>query len=291
MVREGLDRTFKGPGDSSFHLKLPELGVIPSGNPDSSKALNGLTALTGLPKPVSGFHVPPSEMELVTWQNKSSNMAESFRGTLASILQSADNCVAPRVMLVSSASRGEGKTTIVSNLAIALSEINQRVLLIDGDMRRPRLAEVFNLENDWGLSDLLREKSSLRDCPVEALVRPTHIPNLSILTSGQNSISVTNLLYSSRMVELLQRLRCDFDNILIDSPPMLSIADARILGRLVDGVILVCRAGQTHRDAAMAAKDRLSRDGIPVLGTVLNGWDVKNASRYSYDYEYYQAEQ
>ena len=165
---------------------------------------------------------------------------------------------------------------------------NQRKRL--EERRKPRLGEVFNIENDWGLGDLLREKSSLRDSPVEALVRPTYIPNLSILTSGRNSAGATNLLYSSRMVELLQRLRCDFDHILIDSPPMLLIADARILGRLVDGVILVCRAGKTHRDSAFTAKQRLTRDGIPVLGTILNGWDVKGSSRYSYDYEYYQSE-
>jgi succinoglycan biosynthesis transport protein ExoP len=290
MVQEGLDRTFKGPGDSSIHLKLPELGVIPSGKLEAAKNLDGFSAAMRLPRANATATAVSRDVELISWRNKSSNIAESFRGTLASILQSSDNCVAPRVMLVSSASRGEGKTTVVSNLGIALAEINQRVLLVDGDMRKPRLGEVFNIENDWGLGDLLREKSSLRDSPVEALVRPTYIPNLSILTSGRNSAGATNLLYSSRMVELLQRLRCDFDHILIDSPPMLLIADARILGRLVDGVILVCRAGKTHRDSAFTAKQRLTRDGIPVLGTILNGWDVKGSSRYSYDYEYYQSE-
>ena len=215
-------------------------------------------------------------------------MAESFRGTVTSILHSAENGSAPRVILVSSAIRAEGKTTVVSNLGIALAEINQKVLLIDGDMRKPRLNEVFNLPNDWGLSDLLREKSSLRDCPLEALVKPTEMPELSVLTSGPGTNSISNLLYSHRMLELLQRLRSEFDIILIDTPPMLDISDARILGRLVDAAILVFRAGSTSRDAAMAAKRRLTDDGIPVLGTILNAWDVKNGHYYGYGaYEYY----
>ncbi len=185
---------------------------------------------------------------------------------------------------MSSAIRAEGKTTVVSNLGIALAEINQKVLLIDGDMRKPRLNEVFNVPNDWGLSDLLREKSSLRDCPLEALVRPTEMPGLSILTSGPGTNSISNLLYSHRMLELLQRVRSEFDIILIDTPPMLDIADARILGRLVDAAILVFRAGKTSRDAAEAALSakRLTDDGIPVLGTILNAWDVKSTGGYGY---------
>jgi capsular exopolysaccharide synthesis family protein len=287
VVREGLDHTFKGPGDASFHLKLPELGVIPTGNLalGSGQSYGPVTRIPGVA--AKRERPPYNEVELVTWQDKQSSMAESFRGTLTSILHSAESSVAPRVMLVSSAARGEGKTTVVSNLGIALAEINQRVLIIDADLRKPRLSEVFKIDNSWGLSDLLRESSSLRDCPLEALVQRTHIPNLSILASGPSSLSITNLLYSSRMMELLQRLRCDFDSIVIDSPPMLQIVDARILGRLVDGVILVCRAGKTDRDAVISAKTRLTNDGIPVLGTVLNAWDVKNSSRYPYDaYEY-----
>jgi receptor protein-tyrosine kinase len=199
-----------------------------------------------------------------------------------------ENGASQRVILVSSAIRAEGKTTVVSNLGIALAEISQKVLLIDGDMRKPRLNEVFNLPNDWGLTDLLREKSSLRDCPLDALVKRTQMPQLSILTSGPATNSISNLLYSHRMLELLQRLRSEFDIVLIDTPPMLDISDARILGRLADAAILVFRAGVTSREAAMAAKRRLIDDGNPVLGTILNAWDVKNMGGYGYSpNEYY----
>jgi polysaccharide biosynthesis transport protein len=116
------------------------------------------------------------------------------------------------------------------------------------------------------------------------------MPELAVLTSGPGTNNIANLLYSTRMMELLQRLRREFDTILIDTPPMLDLADARILGRLADAVILVFRAGKTSRDAALAAKRRLTEDGIPVLGTILNAWDFKHMTGYgAYQHEYQTA--
>jgi capsular exopolysaccharide synthesis family protein len=285
ITQESLDRSFKQPGDASSHLNLPELGVIPEQNLGAGYGAKRLTQPKFIPAQATQG-TTDSGVEVVTWHDKSSMIAESFRGAVTSILHSIENGAATRVILVSSAIRGEGKTTIVSNLGITLAEINQKVLLIDGDMRKPRLNEVFNLPNDWGLSDLLRENSSLRDCPIEALVKQTQMPEVSVLTSGPSSENISNLLYSHRMLELLQRLRSEFDVILIDTPPMLDIADARILGRLADAAILVFRAGQTSRDTALAAKQRLTSDGIPVLGTILNAWDSKTTSQYGYGYAY-----
>jgi polysaccharide biosynthesis transport protein len=289
LLLDSFDRSFKSPGELSLHLRLPELGVIPAGNMLSG---NGHANLWG--KPVfPSLSVTPEgrsqSVELVMWRDKSSVMAESFRNALTSILCSPET-TRPRIILVTSAIRGEGKTTIVSNLGIALAEINQRVLLIDGDMRKPRLNKVFNVPNDWGLSDVLRERSSLRDCPIEAFAKRTEMPELAVLTSGPGTNNIANLLYSARMMELLQRLRSEFDTIFIDTPPMLDLADARILGRLADAVILVFRAGKTSRDAALAAKRRLTEDGIPVLGTILNAWDFKHMTGYgAYQHEYQPA--
>lgn len=287
LILENLDRSFKSPGEMAAHLKLPELGVIPERSLASGNGYGKPARVTVVPSAETSQGAPQTgAVELATWRDKSSTIAESFRSAVTSILYSAENGATSRVILVSSATRGEGKTTIVSNLGIALAEINQKVLLIDGDMRKPRLNEVFNLPNDWGLSDLLREKTSLRDSPLEALVKRTELPDLCVLTSGPSTTSISNLLYSHRMMELLQRFRCEFDQILIDTPPMLDIADARILGRLADAAILVFRAGKTSRDAAMAAKRRLTDDGIPLLGTILNAWDVKSMGRYGYGYGY-----
>jgi polysaccharide biosynthesis transport protein len=287
LAFESFDRSFRSPGDLSFHLRLPELGVIPAGNMLSGNGHAMPWRKSVFPSlAASAERRGGQSIELATWRDKSSIIAESFRNALTSI-QCSPQGARPRVILVTSAIRGEGKTTIVSNLGIALAEINQRVLLIDGDMRKPRLNSVFNVPNDWGLSDILREKNSLRDCPLEAFVKRTEMEDLAILTSGPGTNNIANLLYSHRMLELLQRLRGEFDAILIDTPPMLDISDARILGRLADAVILVFRAGETSRDAALAAKRRLTEDGITVLGTILNAWDSKHMSGYGASH-YYQ---
>jgi Mrp family chromosome partitioning ATPase len=116
------------------------------------------------------------------------------------------------------------------------------------------------------------------------------MPEVSVLTSGPGADNISNLLHSHRMLELVQRLRSEFDVILIDTPPMLDIADARVLGRLADAAILVFRAGRTSKDMALAAKRRLTDDGIPVLGTILNAWDSKANSSYGYGYTYAEYE-
>jgi capsular exopolysaccharide synthesis family protein len=123
----------------------------------------------------------------------------------------------------------------------------------------------------------------LRESPIEALVRPTAIPGLKILPSGPATANISGLLYSSRMSELVERLRSDFDTVLIDTPPMMYLSDARLLARLADAAILVIRAGKTSRDEVFTSKRRFIEDGIPVLGTILNAWDPNSRSRHVYD--------
>ena len=272
MGREFIDRSVRAPGESPLHLQVPELGVIPSQR--------------FFPQPRDRRRPAEGEeggaFELSTWQDHPSLLAESFRSALASIMVAGQGATLPGVIMITSAGKGEGKSSIVSNLGIALAEINLRVLLIDADMRKPHLHDIFNVSNSWGLSDLLRERSALENCPVEALSRKTDIEGLSLLPSGPGTLSIANLLYSRRLSDLLKRLRAEFDIIVIDTPPMLYISDARVLGRVADGAILVIRASKTTRDAARAAKQRLVDDGIPVLGTILNEWDFRAKSRYGY---------
>jgi succinoglycan biosynthesis transport protein ExoP len=281
IAADRINQNLRAPGDVAFHLGVPELGVIPSSeslpSPHSQVPKQSRAGLNG-----NRDESSQERVELISWQNSNSLLAESFRGTLASILLSA-NGSRPRVIMVTSAFRGEGKTTMVSNLGIGIGEINQRILLIDADMRKPRLHQIFELSNSWGLSDLLKERSMLRATPVEALARPTKVAGVWVLPSGPGAVSISNLLYSNRMAELLERLRNDFDMILIDTPPMLSIADARILGRLADAAVLVIRAGHTSRSDGQRAKERLIEDGIPVLGVILNRWDLKAKGRYGYE--------
>jgi capsular exopolysaccharide synthesis family protein len=163
----------------------------------------------------------------------------------------------------------------MSNLAIALAEINQRVLLIDADMRLPRLHTIFDLPNTFGLSDVLHERTPITAYLDESLVRKTSIPDLYVLPAGPARTDLSRLLYSKRMKELINRFRQTFDTILIDTAPVLSVPDARILASAADDIILVVRAHQTEHGAAFAAVKCFEDDGRPILGTILNDWDPK----------------
>ncbi|MCC6862414.1 MAG: polysaccharide biosynthesis tyrosine autokinase [Bryobacterales bacterium] len=293
-----LDPRFRSPGQASASLGLPELGVIPAAESDPGMeghrvggVLFGARKLSGLRDSEgngpAGDHVS-GRLELVTWDRKPSMLAESFRAVLTSILVQGDNGNAPRVLAITSSVPQEGKSTVTSNLGLALAETSRRVLLIDADLRRPRLHSVYNVPNTWGLSDLLREKGSLQTCPLEGLVRPTSIPGLSVLPSGPEALNIASLLTPGRLAELLDRFRGEFDRIFIDTPPVMQMVDARLIGRLADGVILVLRAGHTSRSIAMMARKRLSDDGCRILGTVLNDWRPEGFLDHHY-YTYYHS--
>jgi len=280
VMRERADRTIQDPGETQVFLNLPELGVIPADDSATRVRLRlvGNKQLNGVKNSAasSGELVNRGRVELISWQRKPSIVAESFRATLVSILFSGENGSRPRVMVVTSASPSEGKSTVVSNLGIAIAEVNQKTLLIDADLRKPRLHDIFNLKNDKGLSELLRSKDPVSTL-LEGVIQETHVPDLYVLTSGAATSAATSLLYSNRMPELIQKLRTEFETILIDTPPMLQIPDARVIGRMVDRVVLVMRAGKTTRAAAMAVRQRFSEDGTKLLGTILNDWNPKRS--------------
>jgi receptor protein-tyrosine kinase len=186
----------------------------------------------------------------------------------------------------------EGKTTVLTNLGVAAAEWKQRVLLIDGDLRRPRLHELIDVPNRYGFTDALRDSSSpdFIDNALLAYAKPTHIPNLWVLPSGPVDASSTRHLYSSDLTALLHRFRGTFDLVLIDTPPMSLCADARVLGRTSDGVVMVVRANRVSRDDIKAAYMRLMQDRIPVVGTILNDWkmDPSQTRAYGRYYDHYR---
>lgn len=279
VMRERADRSIQAPGETSAYLNVPELGVIPS-----AQAVQ--RAGHYYHRDVESTEKEITKVELVTWRKKPSVLADSFRATLASILYSGNNGERPRVIVLTSANPKEGKTTVASNLALALAEMGRRVLLIDGDMRKPRLHDIFRLPNEWGLSDLLEGRKPPKGR--EAQVIKTGYDELYLLPAGTAAKKIPRLLHSPRVAEFLTRARQDYDTVLIDTPPMALIADARDLGRLADGVILVVRSTETTRETAAAASQRLTDDGTRVLGTVLNRWDPRVTSRYGYAHYYYQ---
>jgi polysaccharide biosynthesis transport protein len=288
LLRERIDRRISAPGDAQVYLDLPELGVIPLDEAAASRQIsNGLySRRSAPPRPLARADYP----ELATWKRKPSLVAECARTTLTSILLPGENGDGPRVIVLTSPCPGDGKTTVACNLSIAVAEIGRKVLLIDGDLRRPRLHKVFNADNTWGLSDVLRGDTPLESVPIEHLVRETEVSGLYLLPGGSCGVTPSNLFYSQRMSMLLKRLRAEFEMIMIDAPPMIHLADARILGRQADGVILVIRAGQTTTESALIASLRFAEDGTHVLGTVLNSWDPRTTANYGYgNYRDYHA--
>ena len=286
VLRERADRSIRSPGEASRYLDVPELGVIPSAQAERSHKFAYYRQSRTKDTPEREKVESPARVELVTWQNRPSVLAESFRSTVASILYAGENGNRPRVIVVTSANPQEGKTTVASNLALALAEIGRRVLVVDADLRRPRLHEIFKVPNVFGLSDLLEAKEPL--AASEPLAIATAYRDLSVLPAGPAPSNISNLLHSPQMLESLKRMRQDFDMVIIDTPPMLQMPDARVLGRLADGVILVVRSNRTTKDNFVGAGQRLAEDRTRVLGTVLNEWDPRHTGHTAYDYGYGQ---
>ncbi len=269
VMRERADRSIRAPGEAPLYLDLPELGVIPAADAERSRYFTYYKKGRGIEG--NAEKNGTGHVELIT-SRKHSVLADSFQATLTSILCVGENGNRPRVLALTSANPGEGKTTVASNLALALAEIGRPVLLIDADLRKGRLHEIFQVSNAWGLSDLLQGKKPPQN---GEMVMGTSYPNLNLLPAGSVASSISVLLYSPQAFEFLKRVREEFHTVIIDTPPMLHMPDARVVGRLADGVILVVRSTQTTREEAAAASQRLMEDGTRVLGTVLNEWDPR----------------
>jgi receptor protein-tyrosine kinase len=206
------------------------------------------------------------------WGELDSLIAESFRSAVTSILLAGRSESGQRVIVVTSAHPQAGKTTAVFSLGLGLAESGRKVLLIDGDLRRPRLGQIFGVQDSDGLSNILTGDG--KDNDVKNLVRPTGIPGLSILPSGAMPQNVARALHSTRLDDVLKLMREEYDFVLVDSPPMIPLTDARLLGQHADGVILICRSGQTTMDQLVTTRRRLAEDGIHVMGTILNDWNA-----------------
>lgn len=292
LVRQRMDRSLRRPGQAWLPSYVRELGAIPSLKSDFRDSLADLTRsmLGSRERPVPGTlfgssindvaSVPPG---LVVSRRKATVLAESFRAVAYSILYSGDH----QVLVCSSPSAGDGKTTVVSNLAMALVRAQRRVVVVDGDLRRPSVHKLFGMENQQGMRTVLEDSRPIDEYPLNELVSATSFPNLAVVTSGQIQANSMNLLYSERLSKLIRRLRNEFDIVLIDSPPLLQAADARLLSRLADGVVLVFRAGRTTPEMAQFVYNSLIEDGTRVVGTVLNDWKPDQNGRYGGYYASY----
>jgi polysaccharide biosynthesis transport protein len=272
-ARRLRNRKLWKPGESSQLLKMPELGVIPTVN------LTG----GGIASLYPGKSRRGGGNQLTAWESRPPMLNDSFHATLDSLLWNYQAEAVPQMIAITSALPKEGKSTIAGYLALALSEIGKRVLLIDADMRNPTLHERFGLKNETGLSDFLQSETP--DHVVPTLVSGTGAKgNLWVLTSGPAVENAPALLASSRLMRLLEDLRGEFDTIVIDTPPVLLFPDARLLGRHSDGVVLVVRANRNPLTANQEAAGLLQLSNNVLLGTILNGWDPSPGLGYG---EYY----
>jgi polysaccharide biosynthesis transport protein len=296
LLRERSDQSIRAPGESVKFIDVPELATIPSGRHDVqvqllSSAVNrgrkGDTRKSSArSKPLS---LPPAaggSRSTDLWGQGESLVAESFRSAVTSILLWSRKKGRHRVIVVTSAHAKAGKTTSVFNLGLRLAESGRRVLLIDGDLRRPTLASIFGLDQALGLGDILA--NSFDPTVAKELIRETLFPGLFLLGSGLPRPNVAQLLHSNHLDSVLRELRPEFDFILIDSPPMIPMTDARLLGQHADGVVLICRAGQTSVDQLVSIRSSFYRDGTEVMGTILNDWDARSGDpSYAQSYNSY----
>jgi capsular exopolysaccharide synthesis family protein len=221
------------------------------------------------------------ERDLFVHSNPHSAAAECLRSIRTNLLfMSPDKPL--KLIVVTSSGPGEGKTTTAAALAATMAESGNRVLVIDADMRRPRMHKVFGFENKAGLSSLILGQGKPED-----LIRATQVPNLFVLTSGPIPPNPAELLHTTGFDALLGDVTKRFDRVIIDSPPAGVVADAIVISTRVDGTLLVLKAGDTSRDAAARTVRALGDVKARVLGAVLNDLDLED-QRSGYYYQYYR---
>jgi len=217
---------------------------------------------------------------MLSFDTDNSGTAEAFR-KLRTNLQflAVDN--PPRMIVVTSTSPSEGKTTTSLNIALALAESEHSVVLVDGDLRRPRLAKYLNVTGAVGFSTVL-----FGGAPLDEVLQKTQFPRLTVLTAGTIPPNPSELLGSVAARKILDELRNRFDYVIIDSPPLLAVTDGLILAAQADGALVVVRAGQTKRDQLTHAIGMLNDVGATILGTVLTLIPSRGGGAYSYNYYY-----
>ncbi|HYR37565.1 MAG TPA: CpsD/CapB family tyrosine-protein kinase [Methylomirabilota bacterium] len=231
-------------------------------------------------EPQTGAGTPTA---LVTETSPKSAAAEAYR-TLRTNIQFAGLDRPCKTIVITSATPAEGKTTTAANFAAVCAQSGSRVLLVDGDLRKPTLHRIFGLDNQRGLTTTMIEGKSLADVAI-----PTRVPNLSVVVSGPLPPNHAELAASRRMHDLMEAATRVFDLIVIDTPPVLSVSDAVALAAQMDGVILVVRGGKTSAEAARRAAEQIDAVKGRILGVLLNRVDARNSGYYADHGRYYDA--
>jgi capsular exopolysaccharide synthesis family protein len=290
---EYMDRSIKTAEELERVTKFASLGVIPAAasvgrgygyygyGARSSSGGRGSGKLRAVQPPAE-----QSGIDLLPHVDSRSPISEAYRAFRTSLLLASAN--SPKIIVITSTFAKEGKTTTSINLATVLAQMGKPVLLIDADLRRPRLQKVFKGKMNLGLVNYLAA-----NIPLEDVIQETNVPNLSVVLSGPNPPNPSELLASDRMKTLIHEVRSKFAYVIFDSPPVLAVTDAIVLAAAADGVVLCVHGGQTPRELVQRSAERLRQSNIPVLGAILNNLDLQ---QYGYTfkksyYDYYDSDE
>lgn len=261
FLRNYLDRTIKNPEEIEG---------------------KGVSVLAWVPSIEELSELGSSQLEFIVANKPNATASESFKALRTRVMYSKLETQL-KTILVTSSVPGEGKTTVAINLSGSFALADKKVLLLDCDLRKPRIHSVFKSERFPGLSDYLFSNVTLED-----IIRPTKLQNLSYITSGTIPPNPSELLGSKQMSDFLEKLKSLYDIVILDSPPFISVTDPEILSRISDGTILIVQANKTPTDAFLQTCSRIINiDSHKFLGSVLNNFSLKNAYGYYYNYYYY----
>jgi polysaccharide biosynthesis transport protein len=262
FLLESLDTGMRSIAEIEGITELPSLAIVPRGRRTSAEQASTLTT---------------AQRNIGVLTQPKSQFTEAFRSLRTSLLLSTTGNP-PKIIVLTSATPSEGKTTAASNLAAILAQRDTRVLLIDGDLRRPNVHHRFGMNGKIGLTTVLTGATTLE----ETVQVVPEIPNLDILPSGPIPPFPAEMLSSDAMGALLRRCRDLYSYVVIDSPPILSVTDGVILSRQADAVVLVVRHGKSSKHVVRRARDLLLRSGAPITGIVLNAVDLNSPEYYGY---------
>jgi succinoglycan biosynthesis transport protein ExoP len=277
LFLEYLDDTIRSTEEIEAYLQLPALAAIPTIDSIPKRRL----LLVGATNEESEEQL---NSELLISADSRSSLAEAYRQLRTSILLSTAGH-APKSLLITSSLPSEGKTTTATNTAISLAQTGAKVLIIDADMRRPRLHSVFNIENGDGLSTIL--STELTEKEILAIIKQDEGTRLNLLTSGPIPPNPAELIGSEQMANLLKLLAGHYTHLVVDSPPITSFTDGVLIASMVDGVILVVHAGKSSRQVVRRAKQLLQDVGAKIFGVVLNNVSLRSQDSYYYYQTYY----
>ncbi len=258
---EQLDDSIKGYEDVDRYVRLPVLGLVPSAASEAKKII---------------------DLDMMVERRPKSSVSEAFRSIRTSLLYTSANNE-PRAFVITSAGPQEGKTTASVNLAITFANAGKKVLLVDSDLRKPRIHKTFGSDDSKGLTNYLVGQNSLKD-----VVSGTEVENLSFLPSGPVPPNPTELLDSDKMKEFVKQAKESYDYIIFDSPPVVAVSDAAVLAAMSDGAIQVIWSGNTSRKLVMMGKGKIESIGAKVIGVILNNLKASRSNYYYYYPRYYK---